>query len=68
MFGKNGASAKNCIWSVTLTQRSKQKQFVGNPENRCQDKMRGRLFHVARSMDSSSSAFPPAVLDLACNS
>jgi hypothetical protein len=32
MFGKNGASAKNYIWSATLTQRYKQKQFVGKLE------------------------------------
>jgi len=44
MFGESGASAKNCIWSVTLTQRHKKKQFVLKRER----KMQGRLFNCAR--------------------
>jgi hypothetical protein len=34
MFGKSGASAKNCIWSVALTQWHMQKQLSSNSKRR----------------------------------
>jgi len=77
MFGKSGASAKNSIWSVALTQRYKQKQLSSNlnivVRTRCGD----RLFYVARRSTGLSSfalkgtpasierfATTPAILDL----
>jgi hypothetical protein len=40
MFGESGASAKNCIWSVALTQWARAKAIVVKLERRCQDEMR----------------------------
>jgi hypothetical protein len=44
MFGESGASAKNCIWSATLTQRARAKVTVVKLERWCQDKMWGTPF------------------------
>jgi len=44
MFGESGASAKNCIWSATLTQRARAKVIVVKLERWCQDKMWGTPF------------------------
>jgi hypothetical protein len=66
MFGESGASAKNCIWSATLTQRAQAKVIVAKLERWCQDKMWERLLHVARhskDFHQSRSGGTPAFVE-----